>query len=160
MRNLFLVLLQMIYYILTPWKMCFILSVLSLSAVLRLGTDSLVLLMNALKRKGKVWVGKKYIQNETWWLAKERTPEKGISGAVFILQRFARSIEWHYLFRLISLYTWEVRPLRIGGLLGLAWCGLAIVPLLTPSDIFILLAKWQDRLSLTWSSIHRSVWFP
>ena len=39
--------------------MHFILSVLSLSAVLRLGTDSLVLLMNALKRKGRVWVGKK-----------------------------------------------------------------------------------------------------
>ena len=34
-------------------------------AVLRLGTDSLVLLMNALKRKGRVWVGKKYIQDET-----------------------------------------------------------------------------------------------
>ena len=45
--------------------MYFILSVLSLSAVLRLGTDSLVLLMNALKRKGRVWVGKKYIQDET-----------------------------------------------------------------------------------------------
>ena len=82
-------------------------------AVLRLGTDSLVQLMNALKRKGRVWVGKKYIQDETWWLAKERTPEKGISGAVFILQRFTRSIEWHYLFRVISFYTWEVRPLRI-----------------------------------------------
>ena len=74
-------------------------------AVLRLGTDSLVLLINALKRKGRVWVGKKYIQDETSWLTKERTPEKGISGAVFILQRFARSIEWHYLFRLISFYT-------------------------------------------------------
>ena len=82
-------------------------------AVLGLGTDNLVLLMHALKRKGRVWVGKKYIQDETWWLAKERTPEEGISGAVFILQHFARSIEWHYLFRLISFYKWEVRPLRI-----------------------------------------------
>ena len=82
-------------------------------AVSRLVTDSLVLLMNALKRKGRVWVGKKYIQDQTWWLAKQRTLEEGISSAVFILQRFARSIEWHYLFRLISFYTWEVRPLWI-----------------------------------------------
>ena len=29
---------------------------------MRLGTDSLGLLMNALKRKGRVWVGKKYIR--------------------------------------------------------------------------------------------------
>ena len=33
--------------------------------VLRLGTDSLVLLMNALQRKGRVWVWKKYIEDET-----------------------------------------------------------------------------------------------
>ena len=45
--------------------MHFILSVLSLSAVLRLGTDSLVLLMNTQKRKGWVWVGKKYMKDET-----------------------------------------------------------------------------------------------
>ena len=33
--------------------------------VLRLATDSLVLLMNALQRKGRVWVWKKYIEDET-----------------------------------------------------------------------------------------------
>ena len=33
--------------------------------VLRLRTDSLVLLMNALQRKGRVWVWKKYIEDET-----------------------------------------------------------------------------------------------
>ena len=41
-------------------------------------------------------------------------PGLGLQGLPFELNRFARSIEWHYLFRLIFFYTWEVRPLRIG----------------------------------------------
>ena len=40
-------------------------------------------------------------------------PGLGLHGLPFKLNRFARSIEWHYLFRLISFYTREVRPLRI-----------------------------------------------